>query len=243
MPSSELFKAGDGTGIQLVPAPYCQYCSMPLGDDFGYLGICYRCNRRFKEMGKEDPKKILYSPYSFSRAVAAGLYIKDDPQKGSTGRLISGLKAQGLFVEALAEAMGYVLKMRSPEISWDVAVPVPKSPGKPFHPVALLTEELGKLTRTPAAAVMELDSSYESGLGMSEMEKFNNMRGKVKVARPDVIEGKSILLVDDIMTTQGVAHWCTDALLNAGAVEVNVVIAGRSVDMRHLQFIGYGGPY
>jgi predicted amidophosphoribosyltransferase len=89
---------------------------------------------------------------------------------------------------------------------------------------------------------LEIDASYRSGQGLPEAQKFINMKGKVNVIRPEEIVGRRILLVDDIMTTRGAAHWCSGDLLRAGAAVVNVAVAGRSVDMRELEFIGYSGP-
>jgi len=242
MPSSEMFTASDGTSFPLVPEPFCHYCSMPLGDSFGGWNICWRCNKRFVELSKENPGAFRYSPYSFTRAMAAGLYITDFPEKGSVGRLIKELKASGGFSAVLVDAIAHVLRTRCPHISWDVIVPVPASPGKSFSPAAALALELGTMTQRTVAAVLKLDSSYETSQGLPEAQKFDNMRDKVRIGGTLEISGRKILLVDDIMTTRGAAHWCSDVLLKAGATEVNVAVAGRSVDMRHLEFIGYSGP-
>jgi predicted amidophosphoribosyltransferase len=243
MPKLEMFKAADQTAFPLVPTPVCDYCSTPLGDSFGDWRICAKCNRRFRELSNINPGVFLYSPYSFTRAVAAGLYITDNPDKGSAGRLITRLKADGGYCDALAEAIVHVLRTRCPDVKWDVIVPVPPSPEKSFSPPRLLAAKVGEMTRTHLASVLELDSTYESGLRLTERLKFDNMKGKVRIAGNEKVAGKTVLLVDDIMTTQGAAHWCSDSLLKAGAAEVNVAVAGRSVDMRHLDFIGYAGPY
>lgn len=242
MPSSEMFTASDGTPFPLVPVPFCHYCSMPLGDSFGGWNMCWRCNKRFLELSKENPGVYRYSPYSFARALAAGLYITDSPEKGSAGRLIKELKASGGYSTVIAEAIDHVLRTRGPDISWDVIVPVPATPRKSFNPSARLALELGRITKKAVAEVLELDSSYESSQGLPEAQKFENMRDNVRVERPAAVSGRGVLLLDDIMTTRGAAHWCSDVLLKAGAMEVNVAIAGRSVDLRHLEFIGYSGP-
>ncbi len=156
MPSPETFTASDGTSFPLVPAPYCHYCSMPLKDRFGSWGVCWRCNRRLRDLSLEKPREVHYSPYRFTRAVAAGLYITDSPEKGSAGRLITELKANSGFSMAISEAIAHVLRTRAPGISWDVIVPIPAGPGKPFTPAGMLARDLGALTRTAVAEVLEL---------------------------------------------------------------------------------------
>ena len=239
MPASETFTASDGTSFPLVPVPFCHYCSMPLKDSFGSWGVCWRCNKRLRELSHEKPREVHDLPYNFTRAVAAGLYITDSPEKGSAGRLITALKSGGGFSTVFAEAIAHVLRTRGPDITWDVIVPVPASLGKPFNPATTLAGDLGTVTHTRVEAALGLDASYESGQGLPEGQKFNNMREKVRIVRPNEVSGRKVLLVDDIMTTRGAAHWCSGVLLKAGATEVNVAVAGRSVDLRDLEFIGY----
>lgn len=59
MPSPETFTASDGTSFPLVPAPYCHYCPMPLKDSFGSWGVCWRCNRRLRDLSLEKPAKSI----------------------------------------------------------------------------------------------------------------------------------------------------------------------------------------
>jgi predicted amidophosphoribosyltransferase len=242
MPSLEIFKARDGTEIPLVPVPFCHYCSIPLKDTYGRWGLCRRCSDRFRALQRENPGGPRVSPYSFTRAVAAGLYITDSPEKGSVGKMIKGLKAQGRFCEVLADAIVHVLRTRGPEISWDVIVAVPASPGVTYSPASMLAKELGERTRTASSAALRFDSPYVSGQGLPEPQKFDNMRDKVRVAERMEITGMRILLVDDILTTGGAAHWCAGELLKAGAKGVHAAVAGRSIDLRELEFIGYSGP-
>ena len=242
MPSLEIFKARDGTEIPLVPVPFCHYCSMPLKDTYGRWGLCRRCSDRFRALRRENPGRSYVSPYSFTRAVAAGLYITDSPEKGTVGRLIKGLKALGLFFEVLADAVVHVLRTRGPEISWDVIVAVPASPGVTYSPASMLAKELGERTRTPNPTALKLDPSYVSGQALPEPQKFDNMRDKVRVAERIEIRGMRILLVDDIMMTGGAAHWCAGELLKAGAKVVHVAVVGRGIDLKELEFIGYSGP-
>ena len=55
-----------------------------------------------------------------------------------------------------------------------------------------------------------------------------NVAGAFSVTDPDAIEGKRVLLVDDIITTGATAAACTQALLDAGAQSVFAVALASS---------------
>jgi competence protein ComFC len=78
---------------------------------------------------------------------------------------------------------------------------------------------------------------------LSGDEKFNNAKEQVIIKDQDKVRNRSILLLDDIITTCGTAHWCSSELLNAGAKEVHVLGICRTIRKKNLEFIGYNGPY
>ena len=59
--------------------------------------------------------------------------------------------------------------------------------------------------------------------GLSLDERLANVAGAFRVARPEAVEGKRILLVDDVLTTGATASACAQALLDAGAQSVFAV--------------------
>jgi predicted amidophosphoribosyltransferase len=45
--------------------------------------------------------------------------------------------------------------------------------------------------------------------------------------RPEAVEGKRVLLVDDVLTTGATANACAQALLKVGAAAVDVLVLAR----------------
>ena len=63
---------------------------------------------------------------------------------------------------------------------------------------------------------------------LSRRERFNNLEHAFEVKHSESIQGKHILLVDDVVTTGATAHACANQLKQAGAVEVTVFSLART---------------
>jgi predicted amidophosphoribosyltransferase len=60
-------------------------------------------------------------------------------------------------------------------------------------------------------------------------EKFANLKGAFEVRKPERVEGKRILLVDDILTSGATVQEASKTLLKAGASDVFVYTLARVV--------------
>ncbi len=60
-------------------------------------------------------------------------------------------------------------------------------------------------------------------------ERFTNIKGAFKVARPQEVKDKRILLLDDIYTTGATITECSKALTKAGARRIEVLTLARAV--------------
>ena len=64
---------------------------------------------------------------------------------------------------------------------------------------------------------------------LSPREREKNVKGSFAVADREVIRGKRVLLIDDVMTTGSTVNECAKELLKAGAGEVDVFTLARAV--------------
>jgi len=67
-----------------------------------------------------------------------------------------------------------------------------------------------------------------SQTGLTRHQRRANVRGAFAVIKPEKIRGRSILLVDDVMTTGTTVNECSRVLLRAGAKEVFVATVARA---------------
>lgn len=64
-----------------------------------------------------------------------------------------------------------------------------------------------------------------SQVGLGREERRRNVAGAFALGRPDILRGRSVLLVDDVMTTGATVMECSRVLGRAGAVVAVVTLA------------------
>ena len=177
----------------------------------------------------------------FGRAVAYGSY------DGGLRELIHLLKYNGVRPAAavlgrmLAEAIGALeSSLEQPRLFGQpiAVVPVPlyktKFRQRRFNQAELIAK--AALKSLPAPANFELVSGVllrtrdtRSQIGLTSHQRRENLRGAFTVARATEIIGREVLLVDDVYTTGTTATECARVLRRAGASQIWVATAARTL--------------
>ncbi len=130
---------------------------------------------------------------------------------------------------ALAVRAAAPLSGRSP----DLVVPVPLHPSRlvlrGFNQASLLARPVARFLGAPVS-VRALRRTRETAqqAGQGRIERARNVQGAFAVPRPESIEGRRVLLVDDVCTTGATIEACRAALLGAGSAEVQAVVVARA---------------
>jgi ComF family protein len=96
-----------------------------------------------------------------------------------------------------------------------------------FNPASVLARRLARrLGRRFDATALTVRRAPERSAGLGRRARQRRLRG-VFEARPERVQGRSILLVDDVMTTGATVRAATSALLRAGARGVRVAVLAR----------------
>ena len=121
----------------------------------------------------------------------------------------------------------------------ELLVPVPlhrdRLRQRRYNQSALLCVALGQIARRPVLpdALVRRRATVPLGpLGFAERREELDGAILVHPGRVGRLEGKAILLVDDVMTSGATANACALALLGAGAAKVDVLTAARVPDPR-----------
>ncbi len=240
--------AGRGLLDVLLP-PNCVTCDQPVGapgqlcvDCFRLTGFvsdpsCVRCGVPFPmaSLGGAErhcPACTLLPPV-FGQARAAFRYDRQ------SRKLILPFKHADRtdMVAALAPQMlraGAKLLDRA-----DLLVPVPLHRRRLFqrryNQAALLARAVACLARLPVQpdALVRIRATESLGDKSAEARAAAVQRAfAVRASRVGRIAGARVLLIDDVMTSGATANECAAALLGAGALAVDVLVAARVPDPR-----------
>jgi ComF family protein len=161
---------------------------------------------------------------------------------GPLGRLVKSVKYRDVRypVPLLAELLLGRLRESGAAERSDVATAVPlhwwRYYRRGFNQAAVLGRELRRRgLEAPLERLLVRVRDTPPQVGLSRTERQENVRGAFRVVRPGAVEGRRVLLLDDVMTTGATAGACARELLRAGAADVTVavvVVAGGPGDDR-----------
>jgi len=117
----------------------------------------------------------------------------------------------------------------------DVIAPVPlhrmRLWRRRYNQAAELARALGRRAGKPVAVQAPVRSrpTESQGAMASARARRRNVLSAFRVLRPELVEGHSVLLIDDVLTTGATAEACARALKRAGAAKVHVLALARVV--------------
>jgi ComF family protein len=169
---------------------------------------------------------------SFEKACAYGSY------EGVLRELIHLLKyeqvepAANVLGGMLAEAIGKQ-KISEPVLMIPVPLHVSKRRQRRFNQAELieraaLKHAVGSGAKLETKCLVRTRATV-SQIGLTRPQRAENIRGAFRVENRDRIAGRSILLVDDVLTTGTTASECARVLRKAGAEKVWVATVARTL--------------
>jgi len=206
-------------GIPLCPAcsaavrknvpPFCRTCGRTIGQRSPGESVCPVCARR--------------KPF-FNQAFSLFLY------EGPVKALVKELKYRGK--DHLGKTLGglmadFIEEYGLPGDAIDGVVPVPLHTAKlrerEFNQAHLLAREIARRIDKPLfEKALTRCRNTKSQTGLRQDERLHNMEEAFKAER-NTVNGKNILLVDDVMTTGATVSEAALALKQAGARLVTVL--------------------
>ena len=210
--------AAAARAIKLAGADYCSRCGAPQGPSVGVISACGRC-KEFKD------------GFGTSEIVAVGDY------DGSLRELCLALKFGGMRAVArpLAAWLVAALIDRGLDRKIDVIAPVPLHPLREFrrgyNQAALLAARVARALGKPVLPrLIKRTRATERNALLDAIARRQNVDGAFAVRKSLArrIDGKGVLVVDDVMTTGATIAEAARMLRKAGAGEIFGAVAARS---------------
>ncbi|MBK7668302.1 MAG: ComF family protein [Sphingobacteriaceae bacterium] len=151
-------------------------------------------------------------------------------KSGKVQKLLHSIKYKSNKV--LAEQLGvwYAQSLKDcNEISKaDVIIPVPLHPKKQkqrgFNQSEEFVKGLSKELNIPINTTTLFRNAFtETQTRKKKFERWENVKDKFELKNPESLENKSVLLVDDVITTGATIDACYEAMKNVSGLKVSVL--------------------
>jgi ComF family protein len=216
----EYFCAACWPEIHIIRHPLCTICGRPFEDASGDDHRCGSCLSR---------------PPHFARARAWACYPREQASDHPLRRVVQKFK-YGRRV-SLGKPLGRLMAQGCREFldtcAADMIIPVPLHPKRlrwrGFNQSVLLARQVSRaynIPLDPFAVYRSKETPPQTQL--TEAERRKNVRGIFSLNPQRPIDGKRVLLVDDVYTSGATVNECSRCLKQGGAKEVYVLTLARA---------------
>lgn len=203
--------------IQLIDPPWCEQCGFPLATSFEGIAapLCRECRE-----GKRY----------FHQARAAGIY------EGTLRKTIHLFKygQKKSLHRVLAALLVEHLRQHGSDLKVDFIIPVPlhwkRLRSRGFNQAELLARIISLNLNLPLLTGNLRRTRFTTPqIELPKEQRLTNLKGAFKVRQREEIEGRSLLLIDDVFTTGATMNECSRTLVEAGAAKVYCLALARPV--------------
>lgn len=212
-------------------APACSACWQTTTIFTGEETCCGKCGAL--ALGDVPPEKRLdvrcrrCEAEGFTAARSIGKY------EGALRASVLALKREAHVSMRLAHLL-FAAQQRPPLDLATRLVPVPlhaeRERERGFNQAASLARSLAALSRLPLDewSVTRTTHTPRHRAGMDAQARRETVESAFQVARPRLVAGERILLIDDVFTTGATVSSCAQTLKDAGAQDVFVLTVARA---------------
>lgn len=201
--------------VKLAGADYCTRCGAPQGQGVGTVGECASC-------------RDVREGFNADEIVAAGHYVAplaDVLRALKFGGARNAAAAPAAWLTALVFDRGL-----APRI--DAVVPVPLHPlrlwQRGYNQAAEIAQPLARALGKPLLDALRRKAETTGQARLSAAQRRNNVAGAFAARKRAAVAGKTLLLVDDVMTTGATFREAALTLKRAGAAAVLGAVAARA---------------
>jgi len=205
--------------VKFIEEPFCQTCGYPLNSLASLPEKVFSCDECPDDIKFRKARTIAYY---YDTAVGTAIKLLKDQDKVITADPLADL---------MVEVMPRLLDVQD----YDCIIPVPihkkKMRKRGYNQMELIGRRLSTKTGIPLevrSLVKIVNTPPQRGLDAEDRQK--NIKDSFEVPDRSKIEGKRILLIDDVMTTGATVSECAKVLLRDGKVRyTDIYVLTRAV--------------
>lgn len=194
----------------------CQRCGsqLPGSDEPAVPLLCPKC--RIPDWACADIRAI--GP--FQAPIADAIHLLKYSDRRSVAKKLS------LYMErSLAGARHY----READLILSVPLHPARRRERGYNQAQLLAQALGKLLDKPCPEnIIARARHTQTQTKLNKQQRLENVKDIFTVKRPELVGGKTVILIDDVLTTGATIGSCARTLLNAGASRVLALTAAAA---------------
>lgn len=190
---------------------------------------CEKCGMPLPPTNQQDERRCgRCDDLAFGVARACGIY------DGALRESVLRLKTHPQISERLRALLALTVARLQENQANESVIPVPlhadRLKERTFNQAEIIANELSAITGLPVdtASLIRAEHTEKHRAGMGARERARTLEDAFHVRAPRLIENKTVLLVDDVMTTGSTANEIARTLLDGGARAVNVLTLARA---------------
>jgi competence protein ComFC len=245
LPSSCVQKILDGL-LNLIYPEICFLCAVPVSRQQA-CGICSSCWNKAIALRIAPPRcsscGLPFQNFEENSEHLCGNCIqKMPPYAGARSfgyytaelsGIIQGLKFKGRrnFAGLLAPLLSETFFGSWRREDFDLIVPIPlhwkRKRERGYNQSELLARLLASQIAIPHIHALVRGRPTLPQVGLTDSQRFENLRKAFRCAKTNQISGRRVLLIDDVMTTGATVASAAQTLLEGGALRVSVLTVAR----------------
>jgi ComF family protein len=218
------------TAKELLLPQLCPGCGEVI--KYPTLYICQACQNSFERATASRIQREFRQSFEQGGLISGyyGMFLFHDKQP--IANVIHAFKYDKKFALAryIGELLGKELLTHHESSQVDLIVPLPLHPlryaERGYNQSAYLAEGISKIMRVPmAATLLRRIKNTPSQTGLNALERKENVAGAFALGRTAHLDGKHILLVDDVKTTGATFNECARVIDGAKSATIWAVSA------------------
>jgi ComF family protein len=204
--------------LTILPAPFCPYCKSFLEDKGPAIWGGCECSNRPEDRMILTVRSLGTFDDHYQKIIHRFKYGKSLP----LGR-------------RLAQRLGQVVSETTGFADCDLVIPVPlhraRHRERGFNQSDVLAQGISEATGvTFGKGILKRKRNTKDQTHLNAQQRAENVKDAFVVKLPDSVDGKRVILVDDVMTTGATLNECAGMLRSAGARQVLAATLAVVVD-------------